>query len=233
MSTTATAVRERPILFSGEMVRAILAGRKTQTRRIVKPQPFPADRGPGALIPTHEGDWIWPYPGGGPSFRVSCKPNGPDGWNEFCPYGRVGDRLWVREKFTLPPGEKTSKWTQRAQDGVNYAANGDFYDDGRIVRSSIHMPRWASRLTLEVTDVRVQRVREISEGDAIAEGMKFLGGMADNYDEAPWADPGDPAEFAWRWARGAFAAAWKRINGDGSWESNPFVWAITFKRVDQ
>jgi hypothetical protein len=99
-------------------------------------------------------------------------------------------------------------------------------------KSPRFMPRWASRITLEIESVRVDRLHKISEVDAIHEGMRFLGGIADDFDAASWADPGDPNAFAWRWARGAFCAAWKRLNGKKHpWSSNPWVWVISFKVI--
>lgn len=173
-------MKERPILFSGPMVRAILEGRKTQTRRVVKPQPAHiAGIGTVLNIDTITG--------------------------KACPYGKPGDRLWVRET-----------WDGVRLDGggalVSYRADGDkpVTDDGRW-HPSIHMPRWASRITLEVVSVRVERLQEISEEDAMAEGVA----LAENY-RGPVAH---------------FASLWEQINGLGSWNANPWVWVVEFRRV--
>lgn len=182
---------DRPILFSWPMVRAILTGTKTQTRRVVKPAP----------------DW---------------KPVG-------CPYGQPGDRLWVRETHYLH-----GVWSVRKDDGgkrrwtfhpsrdmgVQFTEPNGFIKGrsttvhGWYRRPSIHMPRWASRITLEVTGVRVERLQDISEADAIAEGVNNSLHL-----------PGG------RFARENFAHLWWTINGDGSWEANPWVWVVEFRRV--
>lgn len=150
---------ERPILFSGPMVRAILDGRKTQTRRIVKPQPH-EECGPievGHYHPTvidRHGD---EQPGAEIFGAYSL-----DGeWGAKCPHGQPGDRLWVREAFALADDYEVDRVLNPG--GVFYRATHSPADDTSRWRPSIHMPRWASRLTLEVTDVRVERVQDISE----------------------------------------------------------------------
>lgn len=171
-------VIERPILFSGAMVRAILEGRKTQTRRVMKPQP-PDDclrSEPSNHAPDIEGDWHF-IKSGHPTL---CQ------WHVSCPYGKPGDRLWVRETW-LPDPPCDGTWDYYSYtDGVlhNFSAipkrfrntNHVLYKATReghelTWKPSIHMPRWASRLTLEITKVRVERVQEITEADAIAEGI--------------------------------------------------------------
>ena len=127
-----------------------------------------------------------------------------------CPYGQPGDRLWVRETFAVPPGS-----TEQAE--AVYRAS---FDPGDVTWTpSIHMPRWASRITLTITDVRVQRLQDISEDEAVAEGI----------DEAipPMNDHGPANAPRWRFAR-----LWNSINGVGAWDTNPWVWAITFERLD-
>lgn len=196
-------MKERPILFNGEMVCAILDGRKTQTRRAVKlwepdysisaPKALPADF---SMLPD------------GTSFRATC------------PYGQPGDRLWLREKCSaeeLPNGD----------DGVRYLADGAWLPientreaaDRWIALNayrgkkgatvpSIHMPRWASRITLEITDVRVERLREITCGDLVAEGA-----------------PHNNIPLNLRWFKDVWAST------GGEWEANPWVWVIEFKRI--
>lgn len=190
---------ERPILFSAPMVRAILEGRKTQTRRIVKPQPSPSSD--TAFIGL---DGIWRF--SHPTLRGPVSHEADD---VRCPYGQPGDRLWVREAWAFHPDfpESTRRAIYRADAGVE--------NDVPRWRPSIHMPRWASRILLEITAVRVERLQDISETDAQAEGvansLHLRGG---------------------RLARENFAHLWWTINGDGSWEANPWVWVVEFKRVE-
>lgn len=198
---------ERPILFSGPMVRAILDGHKTVTRRIMKPQP------------TGTAGKSWPEARG------------------LCPFGSSGDRLWVRETWmprAAPYGMESFS------NGVIYAATptGGGYavhareshadqiarlsKPGFTWRPSIHMPRWASRLTLEVVGVRVERLQEIDEADILAEGVT-VDGVA-KLTGTPWADM-PTLHHAWE-------RLWDSINGDrASWASNPWVWRIEFRRV--
>jgi hypothetical protein len=181
-------VKERPILFSGPMVRAILDGSKTQTRRTFK----------GTT--EHKG----PY---NPAYMEAHQQ--ANGWGSICPYGTPGDRLWVRETWA-----HERDGTGCPDDtGVLYRATDPGWDDegtGLRWRPSIFMPRIASRILLEITDVRVQRLQEISDEDARAEG----------YDRRSHAFP-----------REWFALLWERIHGPGSWDANPWVWAITFRRI--
>lgn len=228
--TTTTEVRERGILFSGEMVRAILEGRKTVTRRVIKPQPRVDDCG----------NFCWNGWNYGQHFRhgplaqsiATFKRKG--GRVGFCPYGAPGDRLWVRETWGLIAPEQMSgtEWygihTQRATrihpgsnevDGIAYAiyrADGEHEFPYRGWHPSIHMPRWASRITLEITEVRVERLQEINRGDCMAEGCPFPN-MADGPDPREW-----------------FGELWNSINaGRGYvWDVNPWVWVVSFKRVE-
>jgi hypothetical protein len=205
--------KERPILFSGEMVRAILDGRKSQTRRVAKFDDF------GAVL--------------------------------ACRHGEIGDRLWVREKWRIgawdenrpafaidycdgprrewidvpapmvDDGELFDRlWQQSTDDAIKVFGDQDRYEwePGKSPcrwRPSIHMPRWASRILLEITDVRIQRLQDITEKDAEAEGVKnslhLHGG---------------------RFAVENFAHLWEILHGDDSWHKNPFVWVISFKRID-
>ena len=196
---------ERPILFSERMVAAILAGTKTQTRRIVKP--------PWEL----SGDFL-------------THPIGNDRFCGYkCPYGKMGDQLWVRESWEPVQismgifGVKYKDGTiQKTSHTVELAhAWGDVYHPAKAGkwRPSIHMPRWASRLTLEVTVTGFARLQEITEEDAIAEGAPAI----------PRLDGSDP-----RFHRQSFAGLWDTINGDRpgcAWEDNPLVWVVGFKRV--
>ncbi len=196
---------ERPILFSGPMVRAILDGRKTQTRRVVKPQPG------GQLF--HGMDWRW-YRSALADEREPIR----------CPYGVPGDRLWVRETFALsvvdpdgpPPEDDHENYDVIYRADPDQPGGGWTDGDGKAIpppwRPSIHMPRWASRLTLEVVSVRVERLNEISEADARAEGMDA-----------------DVANSPRVW----FMATWNAINAKRApWESNPWVWRVEFRRVE-
>ncbi len=255
-----TASKERPILFSGSMVQAILDGRKTQTRRVVKPQP-PADAegvGPNSYEGPEGPSWFW-WKGG-----TQYWPATLDGARPItCPYGVPGDRLWVRETFfqpvattQMPGGEHESYRTGSASD-IRYAADGaeeewvDLDDRGvptygsrwRGKRPSIHMPRWASRITLEVVSVRVERVQEIDDGDAIFEGVDSrqvdLGDRVGRRWVAPGVEMtncmGDVAtDVAWYMsARDAFRELWDSINAKRGygWDANPWVWVVEFKRV--
>ena len=167
-------MKERPILFSGPMVRAILDGRKTQTRRPYNPK---------AGFPREDGE---------------VTPTTADAWTDYgpCPLGQPGDRLWVRET-----------WTQNTSGVVWYRADGHPIADG-LWRPSIHMPRWASRITLEITHVWVERVQDITEDGAIREGMVRV-------------DRCSPFQM--------FRDTWQSIYG--TWDANPFVWAVEFRRV--
>lgn len=205
MSKT-TAIKERPIIFSAPMVRAILGGRKTQTRRIVKPQP------PEWINELHGGELSKRAP-----YAIEDDEQRVFGWGfqddhdryyKF-PYGSIGDRLWVRETYGLADIGDSLQYVYRATDTDWQLC------DGWKWKPSIHMPRRASRLTLEIIDVRVERLNAISEKDAIAEGSQCAG---------------VPASIT---NVGAFAKLWESINGDGSWACNPWVWVIEFKKVAQ
>jgi hypothetical protein len=204
-------MKERPILFSGEMVRAILGNRKTQTRRVVKLNPDD------------------PMSGAPRSFRayeiLDGKHQGRFGFDNedgeyVCPYGEPGDRLWVRETFNL----LAINVNGTDYNPENYRATRTLPDPVGGWRPSIHMPRWASRITLVVTDVRVERVRTISEDDAIAEGLL--------HDSCGWYVPGNP-NIGSPTAKMAFGQLWHNINAKRGfgWDVNPWVWVIEFRRV--
>lgn len=188
-----------PIIMSAPMVRAFLEGRKTQTRRIIKPQP--ADD-----IEPHE------FPNRSSQGWISSLKHERGGKTaHFCPYGKHGDLLWVRESFCIHKGDD-----KLHKDQVSYKTEGFPF----VFKPSIHMPRWASRLTLKITEVRAERLQDISEADAIAEGISVdSSGHAIRIDD----------KIAWGSARGAYAALWESLHGNGAWDSNPWVWAISFK----
>lgn len=211
-------MRERPILFSGPMVRAILSGQKTQTRRIVKPQPDIAQPGP--------------IPGAG-----ICAITTPDdqrlgrlGKIVPCPYGQPGDRLWVRETWAHGIHALAA---QREEDGPFVYAADNHGTQGRLGdrwRPSIHMPRPDSRITLEIISVRVQRLQDISEADCIAEGIQQHGEKQGWVTEARF--PDGKRHFG-AGAYGLFQQLWQSINGADSWAANPWVWAVEFRRITQ
>jgi hypothetical protein len=217
---------ERPIIFTGESVRAILDGRKTQTRRVVRDDPNAAriwwtevhEMVPGG------GFYVgWVRDSGAPLLLPVC-----------CPYGVPGDRLWVREAWALPPRYDPIRHgdlkSPPSIGPVCFAADysgRSAWEDQRGWRSPMFMPRWASRLTLEVTEVRVQRLQDITEEDARAEGVVEQASAACvqwSLDSLHW--HGSP--------RLAFWKGWDSINGKRApWASNPWVWAISFKRAER
>ena len=172
-------MKERPIIFNTEMVKAILEGRKTQTRRVIKPQPS------GIIL-------VW----------------------EHCPYGQVGDRLWVRETWNAGhDGQSLPVFKAGLSADLTKELEADELWSGW--KPSIHMPRWASRITLEITEIRVERLQEITEEDAKAEGCvkQIKDGLI--FDSAIH-------EYSW---------LWDSLNAKYPWESNPWVWVISFKGV--
>lgn len=215
--TTAVAVRERPILFSGPMVRAILEGRKTQTRRVAKISTAPDMYANAERDPV--GRWV----------LRSVVPHGQDYTLGNCPYGNVGDRLWVREAF-WDHGDMGGLVT-KLEERVEYRAtewDRKNPDDAGGWKPSIHMPRWASRLTLEITEVRVERIQECTFGDARDEGVVFDGGWWQGSEHPV---KGTPKVFNSPVL--AFADRWNALNGKRGfgWEANPWVWVIGFRRV--
>jgi len=226
-------MKVRPILFDSMMVRALLAGNKTQTRRLLKPQP---EQGP-------DGQYWWPCKAVESMVDIELLTEEHTDWKGFaasiCPYGQIGDLLYVREtfrvsyhgglgnnsdgmfetfgiQFTASPGIETrlhfndGKPTEGTTDNVNHQQLYKLSNkEGNT--PSIHMPRWASRLTLRISNVRVERLNDISSDDTQAEGVH---GSTE-----------------------VFKTIWQRLNGAGSWEQNPWVWVIEFsvihKNVDQ
>jgi len=203
---------ERPIIFSAPMVRAILEGRKTQTRRVLKPIPKYKD---GSW--SHSGGERWHLEKRVPQDhgRVFIADRG-DWW---CPFGSIGDRLWVRETFTTNGPAK-----------IDYRADGDPACAYRIRwMPSIHMPRWICRITLDVVAVRVERLQEISEDDMQAEGVDWLRVLVNGAVE--YRNVGPAAAYATRPI--LWRALWDNLNAKRghSWNANPWVWVIEFKRA--
>ncbi|WP_029589762.1 hypothetical protein [Franconibacter helveticus] len=236
-------MKERGIIFNGEMVRAILDGRKTMTRRIIDWR-----RTRATDIAERDDGSKWPW-------SEDCE-NGGDYWHG-CPFGAVGDRLWVRETWGVVSHEldedgRIQPWTpDRPATAIHempfgngyysghaiYSADGGFtwgdddgYEDGRSCwKPSIHMPRAASRITLEITGVRVERLQDISEEDAVAEGidMEELADAQDCYDcIADHNFTGRPT------AAGHFSYLWQSIYGAESWQANPWVWVVEFRVIE-
>jgi hypothetical protein len=212
MTATAIATRERPILFSGPMVRAILEGRKTQTRRIAKPY-------------TRGAEIIDTYTDGSIRYQVERWPNGVVAKPSLgcaCKYGMVGDRLWVRETWSCPRQIGGSFVREKRM----YKADelSPWLDYSSVVwKPSIHMPRQFSRLSLELTAVRVERLQAISEIDARAEGCEGHR-ASDGYDIDPTRDV-DPIE--------EYRELWDSLNAKRGygWDVNPWVWVLAFRRV--
>lgn len=238
--------KERPILFSAPMVRAILEGRKTQTRRVVKFE--------------HANDvdaWAW----AGDHWDAGvCEAGSTATMAQIlCPYGQPGDRLWVREtwaavectedhprKFWGPdhgwyvednsPREQwlrleysASAPRRTGQYGMAMLSDGSLYEGPW--RPSIHMPRWASRITLEVTGVRIERLQDISNEDAWAEGCHAFPDGPSGKESSYWGcDIGGPVVLA-DTPREEFQGLWDSIHGDGAWDLNPWVWVVEFRRL--
>lgn len=213
-------MKERPILFNVPMVRAIMNGTKTQTRRVVKYQ-----------APDLVDDDGWPL--------VDRSIDGIGEVRAACPYGQPGDRLWLQETW-MPDAPRDGTWEDvaffgckgsplsmipaqyRTPEHVIHRASWDGHD---MVgwKPSIHMPRWASRITLEVTGVRVERLQDISEADALSEGIARHADGNGFHTEDGWHYSADPRE--------SFASLWEYINGHDSWDANPWVWAVEFRRI--
>lgn len=207
MTTTKTklTIKERPILFSGEMVKAILAGRKTQTRRVVKIEGDAEHKWLFSGVDETGVAVFWSKKKQGTYTRVGC------------PYGKIGDQLWVRETWYDDLGCRA---ISDRREGIFYRADGEAetqFEDYMDLRwkPSIHMPRWASRIQLENTNVWVERLNDISEANVKAEGIT-------------------DGDSIWSGSyRGAYATRWNEINAKQgySWESNPLVFVIEFKKL--
>ena len=207
-------MRERPILFKGPLVRAILDGTKTQTRRLCKPDHF----------------------GGSEMPPDSAMARAIEFGGQKSPFGRPGDRLWVRETWQAWPvnvsefDDSGPLSTESIRDRVpaHFEYQAGPTDSLGPWRPSIHMPRRASRIDLEITEVRVQRLQDITEEDARAECVDPMPGPVDVVDCGNGHGYFDPAPPA----RCVFEELWDSINGARApWERNPWVWAITFKRI--
>lgn len=228
--TAVQSIVHRPILFSGPMVRAILDGRKTQTRRVIKPQPDQSVLVDGAVLhPRRITDVSVCYHGKREWGLFSDDSNMPC-FAYDSPYGEVGDRLWVRETAKATA-------TEEGIDCIHYMADDHCrsimvseYGPWRKMRAyggghsravpSIHMPRWASRITLEITGLRIERLNAITPDDAKAEGVE----CCEHFEKAK---RGHPLNAHWV----GFAWLWKSINGEQSWLANPWVWVVEFKVV--
>ena len=224
-------MKSRPILFSTAMVKALLDGSKTQTRRTAKlsnsqcnGRGFECLRKPstGEFLPLVNGQWQW-KPAAGDDYRPY--PN----IAEYCPYGQPGDQLWVRETTCIAPKHFATPDDTCIKDAegdlryVSYKADGHSEDAMRDYKlkwtPSILVPRWASRITLEIQSAHVERLNDITEEDAMAEGCGFLLARHEYLD-------GNPDR-----SRQCYRILWEQINGPGSWNLNPYVWALEFKRI--
>jgi hypothetical protein len=224
-------MKERPILFSGPMVRAILDGRKTQTRReIKKGKPsglwgrdaklgesrlfFPSENAPEGAVPWWE-----------------C--GGINGANEYCPYGPLGEILWVKEKFAVENKSYIEEYKREPWRGIPdrdtartfYAA--DKVNEGCGIKwvSPRFMPKWACRIKLKVVSVRVERLQSITEDDAMAEGIYF------DHDFDGYVSDNEGRHYHGNSAVRSYEHLWHSINGPESWNQNPWVWVIEFRNV--
>lgn len=200
-------MKERPILFSGPMVRAILDGRKTQTRRVVKD----SAKHNVYLLGDNACGVLW----------------------DHCPYGQPGDRLWVRETWAHI---SRCEHYNHLHDSTEWLYKADGSSCVSKWTPSIHMPRFASRILLEVTAVRVERLQEISRDDAIQEGIEHLHRDVDVPTLNPWRNylQGQPGEMIQHCScpRRSFQTLWDLINAKRApWDSNPWVWVVEFKRI--
>lgn len=203
-------MKAKPIIFDGESVRAILENRKTLTRRVIKPQPE-SDLYWNAVVVGGNGGWTDRH---------------GDSWS--CPHGEPSDRLWVRETWgavspheDLAPLEECTIEYRADKPNDPYpggwpAEEAREYPDAPRWQSPIHMPRWASRITLQITDVRVERLQEITDDDALAEGVDRTNSSIPTY----------PIQ--------RFQRRWDSLNAKNGWpwESNPWIWVIQFKRLE-
>lgn len=212
-------MKEHPILFTSAMVKAILAGKKTQTRRIVKPQPGNDLHGHLCWGPPREPMQWW--------VTDPQKDIAP-----HCPYGKPGDKLWVRETWGVASIYDSVK--PRDLKPNHMKVNFDGQLEGVKKRPSIFMPRWASRIQLEIVSVRVQRLNDISANDAEAEGIVETEFWTPRelesrpFEEKWW----DDYHFWENYPQLAYSRLWESINGKGSWELNPWVWVVEFKKVN-
>lgn len=219
-------MKQIPILFSTPMVQAILAGRKTQTRRVVKPQPILPEP-TSEIVRTIKIGWVVRH-------KIPSHPLGYEATSQLkCPY-KVGDVLWVRETLeqnALGGAIYRAGGKVGEQIGHNPLAENEFlsWDDFSITRTvipSIHMPKSACRIWLEITDVRVERLQDITVEDAIAEGIEK---RSNNYQFKNYENEN---QLGFSQPRDSFQSLWKSINSEQSWNDNPWVWVIEFKRIE-
>lgn len=198
-------MKERPVIFNSEMVRAILDGRKTQTRRAI------SDRHLHLIDVASQVGECYPLESG------IDHANSQSYYREHCPFGQVGDRLWVRETWAEAGASAPELQLYRANYPEHVGREYENVPPASEIRwtPSIHMPRWASRITLEITAVRVERLKDISESDARAEGVMPTPGAAEQLVGGKL----------------AFAELWASIYGHENWRANPWVWVIEFKQV--
>lgn len=195
-------MKEIPLLFSSPMVLATLADLKTKTRRTSKLD----------IINKSPDDWEFlSFADGKYHFKNKLTNRL---FSVKCPYGQVGDRLWVRETWQMHPSWNAFSPSRITNHNCVYYTATDGIIEESKVRPSIHLPRWASRLTLEVVSIKVERLNDITEADAMAEGVGTEGEEG----------------FATHWK--AFSTLWDSINGEGSWDANPWVWVVEFKRLE-
>lgn len=235
-------MKERPILFSGPMVRALLDGSKTQTRRVAKPKLAEMLEWFGGKSVDDDDRTLDELLGQCTEengLRVWCADYPEEGSEVIrSPYGQPGDQLWVRETWAGPLIQSVA-WEEA--EGISkfmypefceYKADGgptpEFLDqDENLVcrwTPGIHMPRWASRITLEITGVRLERLQDISEADSISEGIVRQGSGWRHYSSAN-------AGECMRFPKNSYRSLWESINGPDSWDSNPWVWVVEFKVV--
>lgn len=221
-------MKDRPILYSGPMVRGILEDRKSQTRRIVKYNSAIGGIHPAVSSIVHRGDGRFGFEASEALKRQYCTTFPLHAIR--CPYGQPGDRLWCRETWRADGlGTDCLRVASRETIKENLCYRADF-DASEIEahirwKPSIFMPRWASRITLEVTAVRVERLQEISREDAIAEGI-FFDEHLDGY-----VSDSDGRSFHGSDPRISYMHLWNSINGPGSWDINPWVWVLSFRRI--
>lgn len=220
-------MKERPILFSAPMVRAILDGTKTQTRRIISPRPQVAWQLKSCGILTCEAHSLHAE-----QVAIFDRLDGLNQPYKF-PYGQLGDQLWVRETWRWADAGEcgSSEYDVNAASGYEYRADG-CGDEETKWKPSIHMPRLASRIQLEITGIRVERLQDISEDEAIAEGV--FKKVEDGYglgDIVETIDGGEAIYLSRGQARFEYRHLWESINGAGSWDANPWVWVIEFRRI--
>jgi len=204
-------MKERPILFNTEMVRVILDGKKTQTRRIIKrPKDIPSEYEINTSVLDDKATAWWENP----KYKSV-------GYSQKCPYGVIGDRLWVRE--TWQKGQSNGKDLV-----LFYKADNDPRDINFTWKPSIYMPRWASRINLEITNIRVERVQNIIDNDALAEGVNQ--NMLASFG---FASAESKEKFNFTQAIKTYKLLWNSINAKRGfgWDANPWVWVIEFKRV--